>query len=248
MLILYILLVLFALIVSMVINALITYIPAKFFYDSELQAHEVLAPVAKKKLNRPMFKLSFPLTGLFSMKLNWQSLLVDLLVISYVLFVYFCIGFSFYSILIGFFGLSLILLSVIDANYYILPDMVTLPLLWLGLLLNAYMLIMPLRSAVLGAILGYLILWLVYHGFKLVTGKEGMGYGDFKLLAAIGAWFGVGAVVYVMLFSALVGIALGMVLRLFDKSISVLPFGMALSLGWLLYFVFLHKSYVLIAF
>jgi prepilin signal peptidase PulO-like enzyme (type II secretory pathway) len=246
------LLILILLISSALLNSLIHYIPAKLFYDKEIEAHEVLAPVQMNLPSKPKFRVILPFSGILRVflrfKANWQAFLTDLILIAYNLSLYFYFGFTWGLAIYYFFGVALLGLSVIDFNHYILPDIVTLPLLWLGLLINAYTWIVPLKSAVLGAIIGYLILWLIYHGFKLLTGKGGMGYGDFKLLAVIGAWFGVGAVVYVMLFSALVGIALGMVLKLFDKGISVLPFGVALSLGWLLYFVFLHKSYVLVAF
>ncbi|MCL4166255.1 UNVERIFIED_CONTAM: hypothetical protein GTU68_015965, partial [Idotea baltica] len=88
------------------------------------------------------------------------------------------------------FTFALITLTFIDFDTQLLPDDITLPLLWLGLLFNLNNGFVDLQSAVIGAVIGYLILWSVYWAFKLVTGKEGMGYGDFKLLAAIGAWFG----------------------------------------------------------
>ena len=84
----------------------------------------------------------------------------------------------------------LVAASGIDARTTLLPDQLTLPLLWLGLAAASFGLFTDLESAVIGAMAGYLSLWLVYHGFRLLTGKEGMGYGDFKLLAAIGAWLG----------------------------------------------------------
>jgi leader peptidase (prepilin peptidase)/N-methyltransferase len=85
---------------------------------------------------------------------------------------------------------ALVALTFIDLDTQLLPDSITLPLLWVGLLFNLFGAITDLQSAVIGAIAGYLILWTVYWLFKLVTGKEGMGFGDFKLLAAIGAWLG----------------------------------------------------------
>jgi len=87
-------------------------------------------------------------------------------------------------------GWSLLALAVIDGEHQLLPDLITVPLLWLGLLLNTAELFAPLASAVVGAAAGYLLLWSVYWLFRLATGREGMGYGDFKLLAALGAWFG----------------------------------------------------------
>ena len=88
------------------------------------------------------------------------------------------------------FAWALIAASAIDLDTQLLPDHITLPLLWLGLLVNIGGVFVDLRSAVLGAAGGYLLLWFVYWGFKLLAGKEGMGFGDFKLLAALGAWTG----------------------------------------------------------
>jgi leader peptidase (prepilin peptidase)/N-methyltransferase len=103
----------------------------------------------------------------------------------------------------------LIALTGIDMDTQLLPDSMTLPLLWLGLGVNLFAVWTPLSSAVIGAMLGYGSLWGVYWLFKLVTGKEGMGYGDFKLLGALGAWFGWQAVPLMILLSSFVGAALG---------------------------------------
>ncbi|MBM7455454.1 leader peptidase (prepilin peptidase)/N-methyltransferase [Oceanisphaera litoralis] len=134
------------------------------------------------------------------------------------------------------FSWALLCMTLIDIDHLLLPDNLTLPLLWLGLLLNIKALFVSLPAAVLGAALGYGILWGLYWLFKLATGKEGMGYGDFKLLAAIGAWFGWQALLPVLLLASLVGSVLGLALmagkRLGEDR--VLPFGPALALaGWL---------------
>ncbi|MDH5577905.1 MAG: A24 family peptidase, partial [Betaproteobacteria bacterium] len=110
------------------------------------------------------------------------------------------------------FGWSLLALTVIDLDTQLLPDDITLPLLWGGLLVNLAGAFVPLRTAVIGAVAGYLSLWFVYWGFKLATGKEGMGYGDFKLLAAIGAWLGWQKLPLVILLSSVVGAAVGIAL------------------------------------
>ena len=122
---------------------------------------------------------------------------------------------------------SLIALTAIDLDTQLLPDDITLPLLWGGLLFNLGSAFVPLGSAVIGAAVGYLALWLVFWGFKLLTGKEGMGYGDFKLLAAIGAWLGWQMLPLVILLSSVVGAVVGIALMVFaghgrDKPI---PFG-----------------------
>lgn len=111
----------------------------------------------------------------------------------------------------------MIALAFIDFDTQLLPDSITLPLLWLGLLLNVGSVFADLKSAVIGAAAGYLFLWSVYWAFKLVTGKEGMGYGDFKLLAAIGAWLGWLMLPLVILVSSLVGAVVGIVLIVFAR-------------------------------
>jgi len=130
---------------------------------------------------------------------------------------------------------SLITLTFIDYDHQLLPDVITLPLLWLGLLCNSAGLFTDLGSAVYGAIAGYLSLWLVYQGFLLLTGKEGMGYGDFKLLAALGAWLGWQLLPVTILLAALTGSLLGIIAILFlgRERARPLPFGPYLAVaGW----------------
>ena len=110
---------------------------------------------------------------------------------------------------------TLIALTVIDLDTQLLPDDITLPLVWAGLAFNLGAIFVSLGSAVIGAIAGYLALWSVYWAFKLLTGKEGMGYGDFKLLAAIGAWLGWQMLPLVIVLSSLVGAAVGIGLMVF---------------------------------
>jgi leader peptidase (prepilin peptidase) / N-methyltransferase len=109
---------------------------------------------------------------------------------------------------------ALIALTFIDADTTLLPDDLTIPLLWLGLLANLLGVFpgVTLRDAVLGAVAGYLSLWLIYWSFKLTTGKEGMGYGDFKLLAALGAWMGWKALLPIVLLASVVGALVGIAL------------------------------------
>jgi leader peptidase (prepilin peptidase)/N-methyltransferase len=131
---------------------------------------------------------------------------------------------------------SLIAMSVIDIDHQILPDAMTLSLMWLGLLLNIDHTFVDLQSAVIGAIAGYLSLWSVYWLFKLATGKEGMGFGDFKLLAALGAWFGWQFLPMIILLSSLVGAVVGIagiIILGRDKNIPI-PFGPYLAAaGWI---------------
>ena len=121
----------------------------------------------------------------------------------------------------------LVVLTTIDLDHQLLPDSLTLPLLWVGLLLNIDNTFVSLESAVLGAVFGYLCLWSVFWLFKIVTGKEGMGYGDFKLLAALGAWFGVSALPTIVLLSSVVGAVLGIALIVTGKQgrETPMPFG-----------------------
>nr|WP_317706745.1 A24 family peptidase [Methylomarinovum caldicuralii] len=131
---------------------------------------------------------------------------------------------------------SLVALSAIDIDHQLLPDAITLPLLWLGLLLNVAGLFTDLRSGVIGAAAGYLVLWSVYQVFRLLTGKEGMGYGDFKLLAVFGAWLGWQMLPLIILISSLVGAIAGIALILLqgrDRG-QPIPFGPYLAVaGWI---------------
>lgn len=124
----------------------------------------------------------------------------------------------------------LIVLTCIDLDTKLLPDGLTLPLLWCGLLVNALGGFTDLRSAVIGAVSGYLVLWSIYWAFKLLTHKEGMGHGDFKLLAALGAWFGWQTLPIIALISSVVGIVLTVLAR---RTREEIPFGPFLAIaGW----------------
>jgi len=134
------------------------------------------------------------------------------------------------------FAWLLIAMTFIDADTQLLPDDLTLPLLWLGLLLNLNGTFVPLKEAVTGAAAGYLCLWSVYWLFKLATGKEGMGYGDFKLLAALGAWLGWKMLPAIILLSSLVGAIIGIALIILAKRGRdvPIPFGPYLAIAGLL--------------
>ncbi|BCU05655.1 prepilin peptidase [Allochromatium tepidum] len=131
---------------------------------------------------------------------------------------------------------SLIALAVIDLDTQLLPDSLTLPFLWLGLFLSLFGLFTDSQSAIIGAVAGYLSLWVVFQLFRLATGKEGMGYGDFKLLALLGAWLGWSALPQIILLSALVGalVGVGLILSGRHESGKPLPFGPYLAVaGWI---------------
>ena len=138
---------------------------------------------------------------------------------------------------------ALIAISVIDIDHQIIPDSISLPLIWAGLLLSLFhetagaeILFIDAKTAIAGGIAGYLSLWSIYHLFRLLTGKEGMGYGDFKLLAALGAWLGWQMLPLIILLSAVVGAAVGIALIVFkrhDRSVPI-PFGPYLAAaGWI---------------
>jgi len=161
------------------------------------------APIAKR------YPLVEALSGVLSAIIAWRF------------------GFGMTALAAMLFAWCMIALTFIDLDTQLLPDSITLPLLWCGLLFNLGTLFSDVKSAVIGAIAGYLVLWAVYWVFKWATGKEGMGYGDFKLLAAIGAWLGWQMLLPVILLSSFVGAAVGITLILAkDRSRNVpIPFG-----------------------
>jgi leader peptidase (prepilin peptidase)/N-methyltransferase len=145
-------------------------------------------------------------------------------------------GFGWPALFAAIFSWALIAAAVIDFDTQLLPDAITLPLMWLGIVANSTGMYVDLATSVYGAIAGYLMLWLVYWVFKFTTGKEGMGYGDFKLLAMIGAWAGWQALPFVILSASLVGAVVGLALIAFrghDRA-KPIPFGPYLATaGWL---------------
>ncbi|ANN79609.1 prepilin peptidase [Bordetella flabilis] len=128
---------------------------------------------------------------------------------------------------------ALVALAWIDAQTGLLPDVVTLPLMWAGLLVNTMQVFATPVDAILGAAAGYLFLWAIYQGFRLATGREGMGYGDFKLLAALGAWLGLPALPAVLIAASMAGVIVGMALILMRriKRNQPQPFGPYLALA-----------------
>ena len=128
---------------------------------------------------------------------------------------------------------SLLVLTLIDLDHQLLPDNIVLPLLWIGLLANLNNQFASLQSAVIGAMAGYMVLWTIYQVHHRLTGKEGMGYGDFKLLAALGAWFGWQALPVIILTASLIGTGIAVLLMLFRGHNREVPiaFGPYLALG-----------------
>lgn len=161
--------------------------------------------------------------------------LIELITAALSAFIVYQFGFTPVALSIVFFSWCLITLTAIDLDHQLLPDSITLPLLWIGLILNSFGYFTSLSSALWGAVLGYLALWSVYWLFKLITGKEGMGYGDFKLLAALGAWAGADMLPLIILASSLIGAITGGLMILFRRhgSQTPMPFGPYLAgAGW----------------
>jgi len=147
-------------------------------------------------------------------------------------------GWSIHTFAACIFALSMLTLTCIDLETQLLPDNITLPLIWLGLIFNLHQEFTTIESAVMGAILGYLVLWSLYWIFKLITHKEGMGYGDFKMLAAIGSWLGLEALPLVIIISSFTASIVGLTLILLKKQnrASAIPFGPYLALGGMIVF------------
>ena len=152
-----------------------------------------------------------------STRISWRYPLVELFCGLATAYCALHFGFSFAAAAAMLFVWLMIAATGIDFDTQLLPDSITLPLLWLGLLVNLIGGPVDLRSALIGAMAGYLFLWSVYWMFRLVTGKEGMGYGDFKLLAAIGAWTGWQMLPLVVLLSSAIGAVVGISLIVFHK-------------------------------
>ena len=166
-------------------------------------------------------------------KISARYPLIELLTAVASIFVLAAYGYTWLGLAGLAFTWAVIALTFIDLDTKLLPDQITLPLLWLGLIVNVLGGFTDLTSAVIGAVVGYLVLWSIYWAFKLITGKEGMGYGDFKLLAAMGGWFGWQTLPMLVLISSMVGILLGGTFLLLRRSREAIPFGPYLAIaGW----------------
>lgn len=165
--------------------------------------------------------------------ISWRYPIIEIMTACFSVLIAYHFHFSFLTLYALVFTWSLITLTMIDLEHLLLPDDITLPVLWLGLLLNMQGTFTSLSNAVLGAVLGYLFLWSIYWLFKLMTRKEGMGYGDFKLLAMLGAWLGWHALPSIVLIGSLSGAIVGVLLILFKQHhrATPIPFGPFLAAG-----------------
>lgn len=168
-----------------------------------------------------------------------QYPLIEVLTALLSVFIAWKIGFGWQILATLVFFWTLITLALIDAKTMLLPDNLTLPLMWLGIAVNYNHLFVDLQSSVLGAMIGYMSLWSLFQVFRLVTGKEGMGFGDFKILAAIGAWGGWQILPFTIFVASLLGAVIGILMMLIQrqKESQPIPFGPWLALAGFMGFV-----------
>ncbi len=165
-----------------------------------------------------------------------QYPLVELLTAILSLLVAMKFGATWQTVLALVFTWSLISLALIDLHTTLLPDSITLPLMWLGLVISLVPVFVDAHQAIIGAAAGYMVLWIVFQTFKIITGKEGMGFGDFKLLAALGAWLGWASLPLIILLSSLSGAVIGITMMVVFKHqrSKPIPFGPYLAIaGWI---------------
>ncbi|HQZ62454.1 MAG: prepilin peptidase [Xanthomonadales bacterium] len=254
------------LLVGSFLNVVILRLPRRLEHDWKMQAREFLGQEQSEAVEVPpdlVFKGShcphckhelspldnIPLMSFVFLRgrcrycktaISWQYPLVELISGIACATIAWKFGFG-WPLLAGLaFTWILIAASGIDARTQLLPDQLTLPLLWIGLLISLIPVFIAPADAILGAAIGWLSLWSVFWLFKLMTGKEGMGYGDFKLLAALGAWMGMSALLPIILLSSLIGAVIGSI-ALFakgkDKSTPI-PFGPFIAAAGWAWFVF----------
>ena len=261
------------LLVGSFLNVVILRLPRRLEHDWKMQAREFLGQEQSEAVEVPpdlVFKGShcphckhelspldnIPLLSFLILRgrcrycrtaISWQYPMVELITATASAVVAWKFGFGWQLLAALAFTWILIAASGIDARTQLLPDQLTLPLLWLGLLISLLPVFVAPAEAILGAIIGWLSLWSVFWLFKLMTGKEGMGYGDFKLLAALGAWMCAAALLPIILLSSLIGAIVGsIVLAAKGKDRSTpIPFGPFIAAAGWVWFVFGSQLLVL---
>jgi len=259
---------LLGLLVGSFLNVVILRLPRRLEHEWKQQAREILTPDAEAESadNAPpdlvftgshcphcKHKLSaldnIPVLSWLALRgrcrycktaISWQYPLVELLTALASAAVAWKLGFGWPLAAALLFTWTLIAASGIDVRTQLLPDQLTLPLLWLGLLISLVPLFVSPSTAIIGAAIGYLSLWCVFWLFKLMTGKEGMGYGDFKLLGALGAWMGATSLLPIILLSSLIGAIVGgtaLAIQGRDRSTPI-PFGPFIAAAGWTWFVF----------
>lgn len=168
--------------------------------------------------------------------ISWQYPIIEALAAMMATIVAYNFGVTWQTLAGCLFSYVLLVQATIDLQHTIIPDEITLPMVWIGLLLSIPLIFVDSKTAILGAVSGYLILWIIYWGFFIMTRKEGMGYGDFKLLAMLGAWLGWQMLPFIILCSSVLGsiVGLTMLVRHGKKSRKRIPFGPYLGFaGWI---------------
>lgn len=172
--------------------------------------------------------------------ISWQYPFIESLfaILTVFLFIHFGFTLQFLSSLL--FTACLLSLFIIDLNHYLLPDILTIPLLWIGLLCNSQHLFIPASFAILGAIAGYSTLWIMHILYKKITKKQGLGHGDLKLFAAIGAWQGIYSLPFILLLASVLGSIIGIIWLLINKKDknTLIPFGPFLAISSFIFFIY----------
>ncbi|APC91750.1 MULTISPECIES: prepilin peptidase [Francisella] len=250
------------------LNVLIYRVPNKLFSDEQAIAREILGldkqqpsqnfslltpSKCPKCHNKLQYRHNIPIIGWFLLrgrcffckeKISFEYPLIEFISASLFVAIFYYFGFTLQSLALVILSIFFIPLFFIDAKHQILPDSLTLPLLWLGIILNYYNVFTTLEQAVWGAIIGYLSLWSVFWIYKIFTGKEGFGHGDFKLLAAVGAWFGYSMLLYTIFISCIFGILIAIIINLIAKRTNVIPFGPAIILATFFYLLTKDNIYI----
>lgn len=254
------------------LNVVIYRVPNNIFYEEKAIAKQILGikednkafsknnsysllqpsycPNCKTKLK---YRHNIPILGWLILrgkcyfckkKISCQYPIVEFITaILYVLIVY-SFGFTAYSLSLLLLTTFFIPLFFIDAKHQILPDSLTLSLLWIGIIINYYGVITTLEASVWGAIIGYLSLWSVFWIYKILTKKEGFGHGDFKLLAAVGAWFGYSMLLYTIFVSCIIGILIALITNISKKKTNVIAFGPSIILAVIFYLLTQDTLYI----
>lgn len=253
----------FGLLIGSFLNVVILRLPARLEYEWRCQCHELLnqeiaqgedappADIVRGRSRCPKcghgirFYENIPVLSFIALrgkcsackqKIPWRYPVVELTTALLFLFTAWHFGPTPQGLSALVFTAFLVALTGIDADHQLLPDNLTLPLLWVGLLLSFWGVFVDSPTSIIGAISGYLSLWLIYHVFRMLTGKEGMGYGDFKLMGALGAWLGWQMLPLVLLLSSVVGAVVGLTLMGVHrhKASQPIPFGPFIAAaGWI---------------
>lgn len=250
------------------LNVVIYRVPNKLFADEKNIAREILelpeqtgaedfslltpskCPKCKNKLK---YRHNVPILGWFLLKgrcyfckekISFEYPLVEFITAITFITIFYCFGLTIQGLALVGLSVFFIPLFFIDAKHQILPDSLTLPLVWAGIILNYYGVFTSLEQSVWGAIIGYLSLWSVFWLYKILTGKEGFGHGDFKLLAAIGAWFGYPMLLYTIFASCIFGIFIAIGINLIARRTNTIPFGPAIILATFFYLITKDNIYI----